>query len=838
MAITSDVLRTNLSKDGDLHLLLSWSSGESDIPENYTPIYWELKLVSTKYASVSTSRAKNYSVTVDDQTWSGTNNITLSQGQTKVLASGSKNVYHDTNGYKWLTISFYQEINITYSTSNGSYKIESGSGSNGWELPTIPRYTTVYNSLRSRTINTISVNWSTTDARDWTQYSLNDGGWQDAYDTVASDNKSGYYVLGGLQPNTTYRIKTRCRRTDSGLWSEAGQITITTYDIAKMTDAPNFTDESNPTIYYNNPFGNNVGSLQACISFNGSKDDIPYRAISKTDNYYTFYLTDAERRTLRTKATSNNLSVTFYLRTDYNGGSYYSTITRTMSMVNADPIFSNFTYEDVNPTTINLTGNNQIIVKGFSNVIGTIPVANKATAIKEASMKEYRLTIGDKTATAPYSSSAAVRVPSSSSLLSVTSASIEMYAIDSRNNSTKRQVALSSTYFKNYNPIFIAYLEAVRQGGVGSETTLNFSVKYWNGNFGSVDNDITSCRYRYKKTYEGDSSFQEGTTTLTYSKSNGTLTGSVVIQGDKGAEGFDVSNSYHIQLIIADKLSATTSIFTMGSGTPAVAVYKDNIAIGQKYDISRGGKLQVNGNRMSLSSTGEAGDAVYYEFYKNGRRAAWIGFGNNNDTLFYINNEQNERIRILNELEWESVSSPGIDCNNIVMSGIRYITENSNNIPSPFCRLLTMGASYSGDTSQLATYVSSGATFVRGRSNGTWHPWLHLLGARTIFYNESGTSGTITLVESSEYFSYIDIIYGKGTDTLQSVRVYNPHGKGATLITGYVESNAFGQIQLSRVLINGTSITKNSPGLLNFGTDEVKIWTSDEVKIYQVIGYK
>ena len=67
---------------------------------------------------------------------------------------------------------------------------------------------------------------------------------------------------------------------------------------ATVTSAPDFTDEQNPTIKYSNPAGNNVTSLRACISLDGSKDDIAYRNITKTGTSYTFTLTDAERKVL------------------------------------------------------------------------------------------------------------------------------------------------------------------------------------------------------------------------------------------------------------------------------------------------------------------------------------------------------------------------------------------------------------------------------------------------------------------------------------------------------------------------------------------------------------
>ena len=70
--------------------------------------------------------------------------------------------------------------------------------------------------------------------------------------------------------------------------------TFTCVDIprqAKLTAAVDFNDEANPTITYTNPAGSAVSSLQACISLDGTVDDIKYRDISKTGTSYTFTLT-------------------------------------------------------------------------------------------------------------------------------------------------------------------------------------------------------------------------------------------------------------------------------------------------------------------------------------------------------------------------------------------------------------------------------------------------------------------------------------------------------------------------------------------------------------------
>ena len=98
---------------------------------------------------------------------------------------------------------------------------------------------------------------------------------------------------------------------------------------ATLISVPDFTDLDNPTITYSNPAGNAVTHLDACISLTGAKDDIPYRAISKTGNSYTFNLTEEERNTLRNATTTGTREVSFFVRTIIGEQYfYYSTIKR------------------------------------------------------------------------------------------------------------------------------------------------------------------------------------------------------------------------------------------------------------------------------------------------------------------------------------------------------------------------------------------------------------------------------------------------------------------------------------------------------------------------------
>lgn len=117
-------------------LRFSWTAGTQNVASNYTPVSWKLQLISSNSsANINSSVSKDYSVTVDGKTWSGTNTVGLSGGSSKTLASGSKNIYHNADGTKSFSYSFSQEFAITYSGSSVGTKSGSGSGT----LDTIPR---------------------------------------------------------------------------------------------------------------------------------------------------------------------------------------------------------------------------------------------------------------------------------------------------------------------------------------------------------------------------------------------------------------------------------------------------------------------------------------------------------------------------------------------------------------------------------------------------------------------------------------------------------------------------------------------------------------------------
>lgn len=136
---------------------------------------------------------------------------------------------------------------------------------------------------------------------------------------------------------------------------------------AIITDAPNFTALSSPTITYSNPMGDAATTLQACISLTGENDDIPYRDIPKTGTSYTFELTADEITTLKTAVTKGTtITVRFYVRTVVGDSFNSSYLQKTFSLTEEDyPTLSPVIY-DTNETSTGVTKDNTIIVKDIS----------------------------------------------------------------------------------------------------------------------------------------------------------------------------------------------------------------------------------------------------------------------------------------------------------------------------------------------------------------------------------------------------------------------------------------------------------------------------------------
>lgn len=249
---------------------------------------------------------------------------------------------------------------------------------------------------------------------------------------------------------------------------------------AEIKTAPDFNDTDNPTITYINPAGNSVSSLQACISLTGSADDIAYRNINKTGTLsYTFPLTDAERDVLRNATTTaNSRTVKFYVRTIIGGTTYYSPLTRNLTIINANPSYTN-TMVETNQKVIDILGNNSAssLIQNMSNVsIAVTPITLKGATVKSVAVN-HNGAIQTTTST-PYT----FNVP-------VTSNSFQITVTDSRNNTNEPQ-----TITKNlipYQTIKPNSYIVERINPTSSDIRIKLDVVYYQQTFGTHQNEET-----------------------------------------------------------------------------------------------------------------------------------------------------------------------------------------------------------------------------------------------------------------------------------------------------------------------------------------------------------
>ena len=316
---------------------------------------------------------------------------------------------------------------------------------------------------------------------------------------------------GRLIQSGTFTVTHNSDGTRSMSWSMAagmeayaqnvsGSGTITLPRIprqADLTGADNFNDDGNPSISYNNSAGNSATELVAGIyNTAGSVAYAGYRAVNRTGTLsYTFNLSTAERNNLRNAMpNSNSMTVRFYLRTLIGGTYYYSSIDRTCTLVNGNPTFSNFNHKDTNALTTGITGNDQVLIKGYSSLQVLITSAQRMVANKGASAQNYTAEIDSRSGSANFSTNdVAINL---GTIEGAGTKRLNVRAFDSRGNVT---LVPRDIIVHDYSePVINATVS--RLNNFENQTTLTVAGNYSRLTIGGTDrNTVTDIQYRYRE---------------------------------------------------------------------------------------------------------------------------------------------------------------------------------------------------------------------------------------------------------------------------------------------------------------------------------------------------
>lgn len=667
-----------------VHIVQAYET-DVDIANNLSYVYLEVQ-VSTNSTTYNNTGNAYVNITASSPNNSyGTGNVkfNISKNTTKTVWSGKLGpFYHNSDGSLG---------NVSVSVTSYITSSTKPSTSTSIGMSTIPRYaniTTLYTSNIGGYdgLHGLYVTWNADASCDHLQYSLNGGGWTDA---------NGYptFAIWGLAPNTSHNIRIRVKRQDSQLWTESGYIYGTTKDINRISSGvPNISNGNALRVTASNPSGAGCKIIMEVPA--GS------RRITKTGTDVTFSAEEVNSMMQYIGQPTSSIRVTADTIDNSGNIAYSSWNDGTYTLVNSNPTFNAFLFEDINEKTLALTGNNQNCIKGYSTIKATIPVDLKAVSKNYATMSKYRLTIGGNTTDVAYSDTEDV----SMQLVNASSGIYTVHAIDSRGLSTPVELLANNvidyTGIEKDSSITATRVNADGEVvGTSELVKLSFGGSIWysedgsKGNFGVVTNSIKSAKYRFKPTNQSEwteeNTYQDIEVVL---NTDGTYSFNDFIKGDTEEAGFNISNAYNIEVVVEDELSSATYTANIGSGTPHVAYARNGVSFMGKYDEDEGGKLQIDGKRFDgkvLYSGWSNGTITLSDSAENYKR--FIIYYSSNDTWYnsvecYNPNsksltlENNHYLQTTAYLKHRTISISG---NQITTSGNNYFQvalDKTNNV--------------------------------------------------------------------------------------------------------------------------------------------------------------
>lgn len=147
------------------------------------------------------------------------------------------------------------------------------------------------------------------------------------------------------------------------------------------------------------------------------------------------------------------------------------------------------------------------------------------------------------------------------------------------------------------------------------------------------------------------------------------------------------------------------------------------------------------------------------------------------------------------------------------------------------------GTRISGDGYWL--YTAAGAFGELCTNQSASYP---VYGARILYDNGSGNTGTVTVNEALSNFKYVEVYFGKPEGSswvISCTKVHSPNGRRITLMTSQIASdNNTRQILTRSYSLSGTAVAPIAPGRYynlnanSYGDD------GSNVRVYRIVGYR
>lgn len=321
------------------------------------------------------------------------------------------------------------------------------------------------------------------DGGSWTNYFVGDWvGWK-------------VVTVTGLSTGTQHSFQTRIRRKDSQLTKDSSVFYGTTTSHATITSATgNINDTATSvTISFTNPTSTPVSVWLELPDINASS----YKVTNNATSPATLTLDSTTKNLILAAMTSvKSTKLRYVVHDSLDGVDTWSFLDYTITIVNANPTFTTFTYLDTNTDITSVTGNNQYLLQDYSTLRATISSANKAVALKGATMSRYTFNINGLNESQTYSAS-----DINKDLGIVTAATnqiLTVEAIDSRGNKTSVVKTI------NMIPYSLPVINATvtRLNDFEEDTTLTVDGTFSRATILNIDKNTIEqdkVNYRYKR---------------------------------------------------------------------------------------------------------------------------------------------------------------------------------------------------------------------------------------------------------------------------------------------------------------------------------------------------
>lgn len=499
----------------------------------------------------------SYVVTINGTKYTGS--IANYDGYSDVtLKSGSLTVGHNTDGNKTISFSF----SVT-DTSGQTYTCGNASASGTMALETIPRYLSITSLYVSGTTETSAiVGWGTSDPRDSTYYSLDGGstwiGSATYGENLASNLKSGTFIISNLTAGTNYSLKVKIKRTDSQLWTESDAVPFSTHYYPHLTVSNDFTIGDPLALEIYNPLSRSV-TVKGYANSDGSEI-----FSATTTGYKLSGFNDVDTIDKLYASIPNAQSGTYRVVCTYDGVSM-PTDTGKFYKVRGDeiPTINAFDYIDNNANTVAVTGNDQQIVQNKSIVRARF---HEATPNYHAGgISKYMLECNGASQTVYGAGSFDV-----GTVDSARNVDLKLTAYDSRGLSASKTITVQMLAYEAPK----ATVDLKRLNNYEDETylTVDSSKSSVNGK------NTTSIKYRYKVSGGSYGSY------------------AAIPDGEEYVFSLDKNNAYIFEIVVTDAFGSTfTKEYVLNKGVFPLFIDTVKNSVGINCFPTEEKSLEVNG---------------------------------------------------------------------------------------------------------------------------------------------------------------------------------------------------------------------------------------------------